>query len=226
LKLRNYLIFLPSTVFGLLGAVWLWFHPLPYEKRFGLVGMLVLASFLVALLLGSAWLLERTLPSFRNASKLLERALGNFHISLPFAFALAALSSVAEELFFRGALMPLINVWGQALVFGLLHPAPRKAWSYTVFTGVAGLIFGLATLYSGSLLPAIVAHFVINLQGFLELRQKNKKRHQRLEPFLPKASVKTLTEKPLGNTLTVQDLSENDINKDANKELKVDHEPN
>jgi uncharacterized protein len=173
---RRYLIFLPSLGLGVLGAIWLFFRPFPYELKTSWLGLLLTAVVLVALLLGAAWLLEKTIPSFKYASSLLEQALSQFQITLPFAFALAVLSSLAEEIFFRGALMPLLGVWGQALVFGLLHPMPRRAWLYTVFTCGAGLCFGYATLWTGSLIPAIAAHFVINLQGFLEIRRKQKKR--------------------------------------------------
>ena len=137
-----------------------------------------MAAALVAGLLGGAWLLEKTLPSFRHASKLLERALTGVPLSLPLIFFLAATSSAAEELFFRGLLMPVITVWGQALVFGLLHPATRRGWSYTAFTFVAGLAFGYATLWSGSLLPAVAAHFVINLQGFWEVRRLQQRKRK------------------------------------------------
>lgn len=137
-----------------------------------LLFLILTAVALVILLLGAAWLLEKTLASFRYASSLLEQALSRFHITLPFALALAALSAVSEELFFRGALLPILGVWGQAILFGLMHPMPRRALIYTVFTAAAGLCFGYATLLTGSLYPAIAAHFVINLQGFLELRKK------------------------------------------------------
>ena len=173
--MRRYVLFLPSLVLGLLGAVWLYFRPFPYTAQLPWWGLLLAAFALVAALLGAAQVLEKYLPSFRYASKLLGRALGRITLSLPLAFALAAASSLAEELFFRGALLPLIGVWGQALLFGLLHPAPRRAWSYTVFTFVAGLAFGFVTLLTGSLVPALVAHFVINFQGFLELRQEQQK---------------------------------------------------
>lgn len=178
LNLQRYLIFLPSIGLGVIAAIWLSFRPFPYESSVGVLGMIVMAALLVAVLLGGAWLLEKTLPSFRQASKLLERALNSFTITLPLAFTLAALSAVSEELLFRAALMPLIGVWGQALIFALMHPAPKNAWSYTVFTGIAGLAFGYATLYSGSLIPAIVAHFIINFQGFLDLRNKAQKRQR------------------------------------------------
>jgi membrane protease YdiL (CAAX protease family) len=170
---RRYLIFLPSIALGLLGTIWLYFRPFPYAAKFNLWILLLIATMLVLLLLGGAYILERFVPSFRYASKMLERALKQFRINLPFAFLLATFSSLSEEIFFRGALLPLIGVWGQALLFGLMHPAPRKAWVYTFYTFIAGLAFGYATLLTGSLIPGIVTHFVINLHGFLEIRQVN-----------------------------------------------------
>ena len=139
------------------------------------------ALFLVAVFFGLAWWLERTLPSFKYASRLLERALAKIRITWVLAFALAALSALAEELFFRAALLPLIGVWWQAALFGLMHPAPKKAWSYTLFTFVAGLGFGYLVLLTGRLWPAILVHFVVNLQGFLEIRQLQLSRGQRLK---------------------------------------------
>ena len=174
--LRAYLLFLPSLLFGALGLVWLWFRPFPYTAQLGLGGQLGLAAALTAGLLGGAWALYRTLASFRYASKLIERALRPVSLTLPLILLLAAGSALAEELFFRGALLPLLGVWGQALVFGLLHPATRRGWSYTAFTFVAGLVFGYATLYSGSLWPAILAHFVVNAHGFNDARLKRTKR--------------------------------------------------
>ena len=131
---------------------------------------------LIFAFLGGAYLLERFVPSFRYASKILERTLSSFHITLPFAITLATLSALGEEIFFRGALLPLIGIWGQALLFGLMHPAPRKAWMYPVYTFIAGLCFGYVTVWTGSLIPAILAHFMINLQGFLEIYRKQKLR--------------------------------------------------
>ena len=180
--MRRHLVFLPSLLLGIIGAVGLWFRPLPYEMSATLWEGALVAAALVAGLLGGAWLLEKTLPSFRHASRLLERALSPIRLSLPFIFFLAAASSVAEELFFRGLLMPLVGVWGQALLFGLLHPATRRGWSYTAFTFVAGLAFGYATLHTGSLFPAIAAHFLINLQGFWEVRQLQKRKRSAAVP--------------------------------------------
>jgi uncharacterized protein len=172
--MKRYLIFLPSLVLGLLGSIWLYVRPFPLTATFNIWILLLIAAGLVLILLGGAYLLERFVPSYKYASRMLEQTLRSFRITIPFALLLAALSSLAEEIFFRGALLPLIGVWGQALLFGLMHPAPRKAWVYTLYTFVAGLVFGYATLFTGSLLPGIIAHFVINLQGFLEIRKKHK----------------------------------------------------
>lgn len=180
--MRRFIVFLPSLLTGLVGGVWLLVRPLELEAEAGPLTVLLVAAVTALGLLGGAWLLERLLPSFRTASKLLESALRRFPITLPLAFALAAATSVSEELFFRGALLPLLGVWGQAAVFALLHPAPRAAWSYTAYTFVAGLVFGYVTLWTGSLWAAILAHFAVNLYGFLTVRQLQREARRRLQP--------------------------------------------
>ncbi|CAN5843703.1 CPBP family intramembrane metalloprotease [soil metagenome] len=179
----RYLLFAPSLLLGVVGTVWLQFRPLGLEPKVGPAGGLIIAALLVLGLLGGAWLLDKTLPSFRYASRLMERALATIPLSLPLIVLLAAASSLAEELFFRGALLPLVTVWGQALLFGMMHPATRKGWSYTAYTFVAGLAFGYATLLTGSLWPAVGAHFIINFQGFWEVRQQQKRRRGRSAPL-------------------------------------------
>lgn len=168
---RRALLFLPSLALGVLGGAWLLLRPWPYAARTGLGGQLLAGAATAALLLAAAWLLERTLPSFRYASRLLESALRSVALPAWTALLLAAATAGAEELFFRGALMPLVGLVGQALLFGLFHPVPRRAWAYPVFAAAAGLAFGALTLTTGSLLPAVVAHFGINLQGLWEVRR-------------------------------------------------------
>ena len=170
--LRRYLPFLPSLLTGLVGAVWLSFFPTAHGTRAGLLALTLVAAALTVGLLGGAWVLERTLPSFRYASELLGRALAQLEPSGLEALLFATLTAGAEELFFRGALQGLIGVWGQALVFGLLHPMPRRGWSYTLYAALSGLAFGYAAQLTGSLWPGLVAHFLINLQGLLELRRQ------------------------------------------------------
>ncbi|MDQ3460315.1 MAG: CPBP family intramembrane metalloprotease [Deinococcota bacterium] len=180
--MRRYLVFLPSLLTGLAGGVWLLLRPLELGAQAGPLIILLTAALTTLGLLGGAWGLERLLPSFRTASKLLENALRRFPITLPLAFGLAAATAVSEELFFRGALLPLLGVWGQAAVFALLHPAPRRAWSYTAYTFVAGLVFGYVTLWTGSLWAAMLAHFAVNFYGFLEVRRLQRGARRRPQP--------------------------------------------
>lgn len=164
---RRALLLLPSLALLLLTALgwWLW-PPAPLTPRVAWYASVALGVAAAAALLAAAWLLERTLPSFRRTSRRLERLVRDLRLP-PWAALLAALASgVSEELFFRGWLLPTGGLWLQALVFMALHPAGRSGWSYTLFTGVAGLLFGALTLYSGSLWPALIAHVAVNLHGF------------------------------------------------------------
>jgi len=76
---------------------------------------------------------------------------------------LAVASSVGEELLFRGALLPMVGVWTQAVVFALLHIGPGirfLPWTASAFG--LGLIFGWLFQLTGDLGGPIVAHFAIN----------------------------------------------------------------
>jgi uncharacterized protein len=81
---------------------------------------------------------------------------------------LALASSIGEELLFRGALLPWMGVWLQALVFALLHVGPgRRFLPWTLSALVLGLAFGWLAEWTGSLGAPIAAHFAIN---YLNLR--------------------------------------------------------
>lgn len=83
-------------------------------------------------------------------------------------FIVAAASSVGEELLFRGALLPWIGLWPQAILFSLLHIGPgRRFLPWTLSALGMGLCFGGLTRLTGDVGGAIVAHFTIN---FLNLR--------------------------------------------------------
>ena len=81
---------------------------------------------------------------------------------------LAVASAIGEELLFRGALLPWIGLWPQAIVFALLHVGPGLRflpWTLSAFG--MGLAFGAMFLWIGDLGGAIAAHFTIN---FLNLQ--------------------------------------------------------
>jgi membrane protease YdiL (CAAX protease family) len=81
---------------------------------------------------------------------------------------LALASSIGEEVLFRGALLPWMGVWLQALVFALLHVGPgRRFLPWTLSALVMGIAFGWLAVWTGSLGGPIAAHFAIN---FLNLR--------------------------------------------------------
>jgi CAAX protease family protein len=78
-------------------------------------------------------------------------------------FALAVISGIAEELFFRGAVQGSWGWLAATVLFAVLHTGPGKAFRlWTLFALVAGLAFAFLTLASGNLLAAIVAHALVN----------------------------------------------------------------
>ncbi|NUN42196.1 CPBP family intramembrane metalloprotease [Hafnia paralvei] len=103
-------------------------------------------------------------------------ALGGLRIELHqpswiWQFALANLFfvSLAEEALFRGYLQQRLSGWlGHlpallitAVIFGLAHYA--GGWLMVVFAGLAGVIYGIAWMWSGRLWVATLFHFGLNL---------------------------------------------------------------
>jgi len=81
---------------------------------------------------------------------------------------LAVASSVGEEMFFRGALLPAIGLVGSSAVFALLHIGPKaRHLPWTISSFGAGLLFGAIFAWTGDLSGPVLAHFLVN---FLNLR--------------------------------------------------------
>ena len=79
------------------------------------------------------------------------------------ALGLAAISGLAEEAFFRGALQPRVGWLAASLLFGLAHFHPRRelrAWSLSA--ALAGLGFGALFAASGDLVAPALAHALLN----------------------------------------------------------------
>jgi membrane protease YdiL (CAAX protease family) len=84
-------------------------------------------------------------------------------LSLRDCWVLAALSGVAEEAFFRGALQPRVGLVAATLLFGAAHYVPRpglRAWS--LFALAAGAVFGALYQWTGDLIAPALAHVVVN----------------------------------------------------------------
>jgi membrane protease YdiL (CAAX protease family) len=85
------------------------------------------------------------------------------HLSGREILILAVASSIGEELLFRGALMPWVGIWPQALLFAGLHIGPGARYlPWTASALAIGVGFGYLTMWTGDLGAAIAAHFVIN----------------------------------------------------------------
>ncbi len=94
----------------------------------------------------------------------------------------ALLSGVAEELFFRGALLPTLGFWASSLIFGLLHIGPsRRFLPWTGWAIAMGLAFGAIFLATGELIGCVVAHVWINYENmhFIEAHDPRKERRAR-----------------------------------------------
>lgn len=78
--------------------------------------------------------------------------------------ALAVVSAIGEEVFFRGAVQGGLGLVPAAALFALLHVGPGKAFRlWTLFALAGGLAFGGLVAVRGALGAAIVAHLVVNV---------------------------------------------------------------
>jgi membrane protease YdiL (CAAX protease family) len=92
-------------------------------------------------------------------------------LTVPGIVIIAALSSIGEELFFRGFLAPLVGVIAQAVLFGLAHQVSGSSrWVWITWATVAGLLFGGIFVLTGSLLGPIAAHAIVNGYNLVFLR--------------------------------------------------------
>lgn len=77
------------------------------------------------------------------------------------AVSIGLVSGCAEELFFRGALLPAAGLIVSSVLFGALHSGPRLL-GWAIFATFAGFLMGGLFLWSGGLLAPILAHVLIN----------------------------------------------------------------
>ena len=85
---------------------------------------------------------------------------------------LALLSAGGEEVLFRGVLQPRLGLWVACVLFALLHfPVRRALVPWTAFAFVLGVALGVLTVWSGSLWPAILLHFLVNYFNLHDLAE-------------------------------------------------------
>lgn len=79
------------------------------------------------------------------------------------AIALAIVSGIAEEVFFRGAVQGAWGFLAATVLFAVLHSGPgRELKLWALFAVVAGLLLGGLMWWRGRLLAPILAHVVVN----------------------------------------------------------------
>jgi len=87
-------------------------------------------------------------------------------------YILALASGFAEELFFRGAMQPVLGLFWTSLIFGAVHVGPKPlffAWATWAF--VLGLLLGLIFELTGVLWGPILAHVLINQRNMTFIRR-------------------------------------------------------
>jgi uncharacterized protein len=152
--------------------------PMPADIRVEILVPATLSAYLIAVTLAS-WF-EQHSSSFKQAGNMLESIISRLGLTPTWALALGLTSGIGEEVFFRGLLLHAglnffpawLAVIAQALAFAAMHPAPRRAWAYPLWTFLIGVAFGIITLEAHSLVPVMLAHYVFNHGQFNELLKR------------------------------------------------------
>ncbi|KAF3780132.1 hypothetical protein EJ110_NYTH39933, partial [Nymphaea thermarum] len=132
-------------------------------------GDLELVIGLVVLVSTCRWFLLKLWPDFSDSSEAAnQQVLGSLEL---WDYAVVAiLPGVSEELLFRGALLPLFGLnWKSALavgaLFGVLHLGNGRRSSFAIWATFVGLVYGMATVFSSSVLVPMASHSLNNLIG-------------------------------------------------------------
>jgi uncharacterized protein len=84
---------------------------------------------------------------------------------------IAGLSSLGEELLFRGLLVPTVGIVLSALLFGAAHQIKGPSrWVWAGWATVVGLMLGTIFALTGSLVGPLLAHAVVNAANLTYLR--------------------------------------------------------
>ncbi|WP_437525832.1 CPBP family intramembrane glutamic endopeptidase [Sorangium sp. So ce726] len=149
-----------------------WIHPSPWLALPPLAALLMSATLGLTLAAGVVVMTRVAVARFSWARRLhaeLRPVARDF--SLGQILLLAGLSSLGEELLFRGLLTPLLGVPLSAILFGLMHQ--MRGPSRWVWIGWAvGVGAGLGAIFAatGSLVGPILAHAVVNAVNLSYLR--------------------------------------------------------
>ncbi|GLT41606.1 hypothetical protein SLA2020_156570 [Shorea laevis] len=136
-----------------------------------IVGLVILVS-------SCRYLLLKSWPDFAESSEAANQQVLTSLQPLDY-LVVAFLPGVSEELFFRGALLPLFGFdWKSvilvAAVFGVLHLGSGRKYSFAVWAIFVGFLYGYATIVSSNIIVPMASHALNNLIGGILWRQTSK----------------------------------------------------
>ncbi len=160
---------------GFVGFEICWWYHLNLPVLFSIEGVdwflsLRIAVMATAFLLLGQLCLEEFVPSYRRLKGTFAKIFRNLR-SVDVVF-LAFVSSVGEELLFRGAIQPFLGVWLTSVIFALLHMDPEGKFSvWTLWAFIAGLVMGYSVEITQHLWAAILIHFCVNLISIFRINR-------------------------------------------------------
>ena len=84
---------------------------------------------------------------------------------------LSLLSAAGEETLFRMALQVNVGIFATCFLFSLLHLGPKGVPnSWTLMAVIISALLGLVYKYTGSMIPVLIGHFVMNITSMLRLK--------------------------------------------------------
>ncbi|MEO7013443.1 MAG: CPBP family intramembrane glutamic endopeptidase [Dokdonella sp.] len=161
-------------------AVILLFHPRPHVSAI-LHGQPVIYQTLIGMAFGAAYwgisLLGSRFIAPRSAAKHIAESYSRLDLSGWNPLWIAAAAGLGEELFFRGALQPLLGIWATSVLFVLLHirayrlnTLNQRVLLQSVSIFAMGVTFGYIAIYIG-LLAAMLAHAGMHAVGLYANRR-------------------------------------------------------
>lgn len=158
-----------------------WVHPAPWLPMGFAAGVLSSAILGLAFALGLIVMTRIAVARYRWARHLHgELRPVARDLSLGQILLLAGLSSLGEELLFRGLLTPLLGVPLSALLFGLAHQMKGPSrWVWVVWAMAVGAGLGGIFALTGSLVGPLLSHAVVNAVNLSYLRDHDPEEPER-----------------------------------------------
>lgn len=157
----------------IVGITWCYFGDIPLLKTMDpiiIAGELLWSTAVGGLLVLLIGIVRWKTHVFDNLEGAVRSRLGN--LTRKGVLYLSLFSSVAEELFFRGAIQtslsrisdsPTLGLLITSILFGMLHMGRDRSYiPWTIFAVGSGLVLGYGFMLTGNILVPILIHFLIN----------------------------------------------------------------